>query len=233
MKPPSDVHGYYFGWNDKGYTSEEYRPELSDGRVTEPQVYSLLHELNTSKFSSPSFCPWEIWFIPLILGCMGGSIAILVTNMVQTKTSLTSEASTTTGTIPATSAIVGIVLMGVIGFVTIMATCLFATKRARKYMAARLYHNQQIIERHKLSVFGPKECSVRMSPQGSYIAIEFNWKPRPVLTAVPQGYGLIPVGGTGAMSSRNGTNPYQFGQVAPDSFGGAADMYNQPPPSMF
>ena len=230
MKPPSDAHGYYFGWNGTSYTSEEYRPEFSDGRVSESDVHNLLQDLNSSRFNSPTFCPWELLFIPIVLGCIGGSIAILASNMVQTKTSVI-RGTSTTGTIPETSAIAGMVVMGVLGLATIISICCFATTRARKYIFARAYHNQKIMEKHKTEVFGPKECNVRMSPHGSYIAIEFSWKPRPVMAVVPQGYALVPTGGAGAVFPGAGMNVYQPAQMAPAGYGAGPTMYNQPPPS--
>ena|SRR3990167_506727 len=230
LKRPSDAHGYYFGWNGTAYTAEEYKPEFSDGRVTDSEVNELLQELNANKHSDPVFCPMELWLVPLIMGCVGASIAIIASNMIQSTRSY-SGTYVSTGTIPDTSAIIGMVLMGILGLVGICCVCVYAYKRAEKYMLLRLYHNHQVIEKHKSSVFGPKDCTLKMSTHQAYVIIEFNWKPRPAFAMVPQGYALVPTGGAGMIFPGVGTNPYQPVQMGDAAFGNTSAMYNQPPPA--
>ena len=229
-KPPSDAYGYYFGGNGVLYTGEEYRPEFSDGRVSESDVQNLLQEINSGGYVQ-ALCAWEMLFVPIILGCMGGSIAILASNMVQTETTLT-RTEITTGTIPRASAIAGMVVMGVLGFASMVAICIFSFARQRKYELSKAYHKKKVLSKHQTEIFGPKDCNLRMSPYGGYIAIEFNWKPRPVMAVVPQGHAVMPLGGAGAIFPNVGMNVYQSSQVAPVGYGAGQHMYNQPPPTL-
>ena len=230
-KPPSDAYGYFLGWNGQAFSTEEFRAEYSDGRVSDSDVQGLIEELNNNKFVAPNLCPWELLFVPIILGCMGGSIGIIASNMISTDKDFFTGKITTTGTIPQESAIAGIVVMAVLGVACIITICCSANNRTMKHLLARAHKNLEIIEKHKTSVFGPKDCNLKMSPHGSYVIIEFNWKPRPAMAVVPPGYALVPTGGAPGAYAGAGMNPYQPSPMVPPGFGAGATMYNQPPPT--
>jgi hypothetical protein len=230
-KRASDNHGYYFGWNGTAYTCDDYRPEYSDGQVTEADVQGLLQDLNKSNFSDPVLCPCELSFVPIILGCMGISITILSTNMVTTETDFSTNRETQKGTIPVGSAIAGLVLMVLLGIGSVIVICYSANKRAANYLKARGYHISLIIQKHKNSVFEPKNCSLRMSPQGSFVIIEFNWKPRSAMAVVPPDYEMLGMGVVAPDFTNPTANRYQANPMMTPGYGGGPGIYSQPPPS--
>ena len=190
-KPSSDMHGYYFPISNGTFDSSEYQPQFSDNRVSQSDIENLKNEMQKNPYIG-IVCCWEFLFIPLIMGCMGASIGLTASSIASSfATAEKNEDSISFG--EAMPAMMG---MAFGGMLCIVCVCCFASKRIAKRIAAYAAFLNHVLTTQQQTVFGPKECTLTLSPHHSYLKIEFNWRPRPAMMMVPAGMMLVPQPGT-------------------------------------
>src|SRR3990167_6976974 len=164
-KPASDLFGYYLGWagtcGSGSYSGDEYNPALSDNIVPHDAVKNLLDELNANEFVALKIGIW-FWMIAqlVIVACMMIPMGILLSSIKRQTYSRTSKLTTTTGSVEPQTAMMGIIVMMVLGLVAIIVLAVFMCIQRKKFNACREFYLAQIINKHQQEVFAHLQCTV-------------------------------------------------------------------------
>ena len=182
-KPPSDMYAYNLGYRGGMYTYDDYRPELSDGRIGVQYIQGLLHDLNSNDFViKKGRWSWTIFiliipFIATITACI-----IIGTNMKSSSSEFDHNQRLIeiykSGYINSQAGVICIILCVILGISSLVGTFLVAAKEGYKYNTVREGFLDIIINKHQQEVFSHLDCTLKMSPYTAYVIIEFDWRHR-------------------------------------------------------
>ena len=172
--PMSGPHGLYFPYSfyTKGYDMSSFNPQYTGGRISEPEVRSLVDDINNNPLTQITHCDPLLWLFCLVLICMAAGTPLYMTN---------AASSTGSGTGGFIMGFIFIPIGGMFTIITIM--CISGCKNVKR-MRLRKIVLDSIINRHQQQVFAPKQAVAKISPHGSYLMIQFCWQGAP--TAQPQ-----------------------------------------------
>ena len=158
------MYGYCFPRSTIGYDAYSFNPAFSDGIVTQQDIDGLMQDLNSiPNIQQDSSCDPICCIIPVVF-VVGGIILVAVGVSGSTAINFVGP-------------IVGVLIFG--SLITVI--CILAKRQIEKLNAFyKAIH--EVIKKHQEGVFSSKNCTIRLMPYHTYIAIDFAWRPRPVVT---------------------------------------------------
>ena len=174
--PASGQEGCYFPYNSdlNGYDSSSFHSSFFDDVVTHPDVALLVNEINALHDTPVPSTAWiAILIVPLVLLLPAG-IVFMALNLQTNRYVCTNGRCgyETQGIFPVAffAPMIILLVFTVIGLIFSVVYC--SNSRNQRNAARRQISINTVINKHLSTTFRGKNVLVRLSPMGSYLAIE-------------------------------------------------------------